>query len=267
MTMNGSGRLRKCGILLGWVVVWQCLSMWVGNGILLAGPGETLAAFLNNLLDGTFWLAVATSLLRIIGGFLLAFCCGVILGGISVRFPLMGEILHPVLTLMKAVPIASVVILLLFWSSSRALSTVVSFFVVFPMIYFSTRTGICTVDVKLLEMAQVFQLGTWRRIWYIYRPAVTPYLMSSCRTAIGMSWKSGIAAEVIGLPEHSIGERLYMAKIYLETGDLFAWTGTILLGAILTEQIFLRLLKKIGGVTYEAGEKTEHGAGDSFKRN
>ena len=38
-----------------------------------------------------------------------------------------------------------------------------------------------------------------------------------------------MAAEVIGIPTGSIGERLYKAKVYLATPDLFAWTLTIVL--------------------------------------
>ena len=58
-----------------------------------------------------------------------------------------------------------------------------------------------------------------------------------------MSWKSGIAAEVIGIPSQTIGENLYMAKIYLSTADLFAWTIVIILVSALFEKIFLRLLR------------------------
>ena len=39
-----------------------------------------------------------------------------------------------------------------------------------------------------------------------------------------MAFKSGIAAEVIGVPDFSIGANLYEAKIYLDTASLFAWT-------------------------------------------
>ena len=85
-----------------------------------------------------------------------------------------------------------------------------------------------------------------------------PYLVSGCRIALGMSWKSGAAAEVIGLPEHSIGEHLYMAKIYLETADLFAWTLVIILVSAVFEQIVLFLISRLcpqrGEVTQETAD-------------
>ena len=56
---------------------------------------------------------------------------------------------------------------------------------------------------------------------------------------------SGIAAEVIGIPDASIGEQLYYAKLYLDTGGLFAWTFVIIVASSLFESLFLWLLGRI----------------------
>lgn len=230
-------------IITGWLLIWQAAALCIDNPILLVGPVKTFNALLKDMLSPVFWQAVGTSAARILGGFLLAFFSGLILGALAERFFLLGEILEPLFSLMKTVPVASIVILLLIWTSSRYLSTAVSFMIVLPLIYFSVRTGIRSADQRLLEMVRVFRFSFPRRIWYLYRPAVMPYLIGSCRTALGISWKSGVAAEVIGVPAHTIGERLYMAKIYLETGDLFAWTLVILLLSLVSERLFLGLLR------------------------
>ena len=62
------------------------------------------------------------------------------------------------------------------------------------------------------------------------------------KLAIGLSWKSGAAAEVIGIPSGSIGEKLYEAKVYLETADLFAWTIAVILLSWLSEKLFMFLV-------------------------
>ena len=78
----------------------------------------------------------------------------------------------------------------------------------------------------------------------MYLPQVMPYFLSACGSALGLCWKSGIAAEVIGMPEGSIGEQLQQAKIYLTTPDLFAWTLVIVLVSLAFEKVFLALLKR-----------------------
>ena len=94
-------------------------------------------------------------------------------------------------------------------------------------------------------MAEIFRLPLVRRIRYIYLSQVMPYFRSACTISIGMCWKSGIAAEVIGMPKGSIGEKLYQAKIYLNTPDLFAWTMVIIVVSRLFERVFLFGMQKL----------------------
>ena len=95
-------------------------------------------------------------------------------------------------------------------------------------------------------MAFVFRFSFPRKVKAVYFPALLPYLMTSVRTALGMSFKSGVAAEVIGVPSHSIGEQLYMAKIYLDTAGLFSWTLVIIAVTFLIENLFLFFLGSLG---------------------
>ena len=239
--------IRKTAVILFWLVLWQAGSVLIDNSIIFVGPLDMVMALLVQLPSLGFWKTIAFSFGKISLGFLSAFFLGILLGSGGYRFPLLRELLEPVILLMKSIPVASFVILALIWIGSKQLSVFISFLVVFPIIYVNTIAGLESTDKKLLEMAQVFRVSTWRRIRFIYVPALLPYLISGCKVALGMSWKSGIAAEVIGVPSSSIGEKLYMAKIYLSTADLFAWTFVIIVISALFEQLFLYLLKKAAG--------------------
>ncbi|MDK2966609.1 ABC transporter permease subunit [Lacrimispora sp.] len=233
---------KKPGIILFWLLVWQAASMAVHNNIILVGPLEVLSALLRQTGLPDFWKTIGYSFGKISLGFLMAFITGIFAGGAACRFPIIGDLLSPLMALIKSVPVASFVILALIWAGSENLSVIIGFLVVFPMIYIQTIAGIESTDPHLLEMAKVFQMSELKKFFYLYRPALLPYLAAGSRVALGMSWKSGIAAEVIGVPLHSIGEKLYLAKIYLSTADLFAWTLVIILLSMLFETIFLWLL-------------------------
>lgn len=84
-----------------------------------------------------------------------------------------------------------------------------------------------------------------KRVRYLYVPAALPYFRSACTVGLGLCWKSGVAAEVIGLPNGSIGDALYRAKITLSTGELFAWTFVIILLSAAFEKLFLRALDAV----------------------
>lgn len=242
-----SGWQKKAVITLFWVLLWQGCSMAIRSRILLVGPLETLQALYARLFQPSFWSAVWFSFDRICLGFLLAFFSGLLTGALSYWKPLIGDFLAPPIQFMKSIPVASFVILALFWTGAENLSVFISFIVVYPMIHINTLAGLLSADEKLLEMAQVFHVPVWKQAVWIYRISLYPYLKSACQTALGMGFKSGIAAEVIGVPGGSIGEGLYMSKIYLNTADLFAWTLTIIAVSAVFEKGMLLLLRLIAG--------------------
>ena len=222
-----------------WIAVWQGVSLAVGSEILVASPARTFGALLSLLREGAFYRAVLGSLMRICAGFALALALGIALGALSFVVGWVRALLHPVVSVVKATPVASFVILALIWISSKNLSIFISFLMVFPIMYENMLAGLESTDAKLLEMGQVFHLSRMARIRAIYLPAAYPFLLSAARLSLGMCWKSGIAAEVIGQPRQSIGAELNQAKLFFNTPDLFAWTVTIIVVSVVFERLVL----------------------------
>ncbi len=237
-------KLRRLLPALFWVLVWQLISMAVGHRLLLASPLETLVRLTELIRTADFWLSVLFTLGHILAGFFSAVILGTIFGALSAKLDWMGELLSPLLSVIKSIPVASFVIVALIWVPSKRLSVLISFLIALPLIYAAVLDGLTHIDPKLREMAQVFRMPVLNRILSIDLPAVLPRLISSASVAIGLAWKSGVAAEVIGIPTGSIGERLYKAKVYLATPDLFAWTLTIVLASMLCERALRGLLKQ-----------------------
>ena len=231
--------LRKLLIIAFWLLLWQLLALIIHNPILMVGPFETLRTLGALFRTTMFWQSLAFSFVRIIAGFLIGSAVGILLAWGSYRYPFLEELLAPFILALKAVPVASFVIILLIWAGNRMLSLYISALVVLPLLYLNTLSGLKATDPKLLEMATVFHMPTTRRLRFIYLQALVPYLYSAFQTALGMAWKSGVAAEVIGQPLGSMGNGLYNAKIYLETGELLSWTIAIILISYLFERLFL----------------------------
>ena len=235
----------KIWAVIFWILIWQLGSMWIGQEILLVSPVTVFLRLFQLIPTGDFWYSVWFSLLRIAGGFFLAVILGMILVSFSVKFHWVEELIRPLLFTVKSIPVASFVILVLIWVPSRNLSVVISFLMVFPIIYTNVLEGEKQKDIKLMEMADVFSLPRLVRIRYIDFPQIFPYFRTGCRLGLGLCWKAGVAAEVIGIPDHSIGEQLYQAKIYLNTPDLFAWTVVIVLLSVFFERFFLYVIDRI----------------------
>ena len=244
MKQTKKSRLAKWAAVGFWLAVWQAAAMAVGQEVFLVSPVQTLGTLLELLPQAEFWQRIGFSAGRILLGFGLGVVSSVVLAVAAGRWAWVEALLAPVMQLVKATPVASFIILALVWVSGSSLSVLISFLMVLPVLYGAVRTGIGSADVQLLEMAKVFRLPLGRRLRAIWLPAVLPAFRQGCSVALGICWKSGVAAEVIGLPDGSIGDALYRAKITLSTGELFAWTFVIILLSAVFEKLFLALLDR-----------------------
>ena len=220
--------------------------MAVGRDFLLASPLTVVARFFELAITAAFWRAALYSLCRILAGFLLGAAAGALAAGLAARFRRFRELIAPLWAVLRAIPVASFVIVALIWIPSRNLSVLISFLIVFPVIYAETSAEIARVDPQLREMAGVFRMSAGRRLMYLYALPALRHMAPACASAMGLAWKSGVAAELISIPAGSIGERLYQAKVYLMTGDLFAWTILIILLSAGCSRLFAALMRLIG---------------------
>ena len=243
--------MRKAKIRLWavglWLLLWQCAAMLVEQDFLLASPVDTLLRFGQLAVTAGFWKSAVFSLCRIFGGFLLGIALGAAFAGFSAAYRRMEELLSPLMAVLRSIPVASFVVVALIWVPSRNLSVLISFLIVLPLVYNSTLSELQRTDEKMLEMAQVFRMKRHRKLLYVHALPAAKGFSAACVTAMGLAWKSGIAAELISIPAGSIGERLYQAKVYLMTGDLFAWTILIVLLSMLCARIFALLIKAAVG--------------------
>lgn len=234
--------LRRLAVAAFWLAAWQLASVAVGSRVVLVGPAEVARRLAELVLEADFWVSMGLSLGRVATGFGLAVVAGVALAAWASRSRVVEGLLAPLVGAVKAAPVASFVVLLLMWVSSRRLSVAVSFLMAFPILYTNVLAGVRQTDPALLEMADVFGVSSWARVRTVYAAQVAPYLRAGLSLAMGLSWKSGIAAEVIGLPAPSIGIHLYDAKVYLDTPDLLAWTVVIVALSVGLEALLGRLL-------------------------
>jgi NitT/TauT family transport system permease protein len=233
----------KIAVLCFWLLVWELLSLYLGSDILLASPISVLQTLLQLIVTVDFWQTILFSSLRIVAGFVLSMLVGTVLAIAAFRFSLLEELLSPLMKMIKTMPVASFIILALIWINSKNLSVLISFMMGLPMIYSNVMLGLRAADPKLLELAKVYGIGPVKKALAIYLPSTTPFLLAAISVGVGFCWKAGIAAEVIGVPSGSIGERLYEAKLYLMTKELLAWTIVIIIISAIFEKAVLWLLQ------------------------
>ena len=236
-----------------WMAVWYILSAALGRALVLPTPFAVFGRLLALLPTADFWLACLGSVLRIFVGLIAGILAGVLLASLCAVSKLMEAIFEPLVTVIKATPVASIIILMLFVMAKGAVPMVAALLMVIPIVFGNVKKGIASVPGDLSEVAHVYDFGFGKRMKYLVLPSVFPYFSAACRSALGLAWKAGIAAEVICYPKHSIGANLNNAKVYLESEELYAWTIVVIVISVLIEKGVVSLLDlamKKGGVSH-----------------
>lgn len=246
-----------------WLAVWVLVAGLVAQPLILPGPGAVVVAMLRLVCDAGTWAILAGSGARILGGLALAAVCGGVLAGISSRSRAFAHLVAPALSFVKATPVACVVVLLLIWLGSARVSIAAVFLMALPGVYFSLVEGLTQADKPLEQMFRLHGVRGWRLFCAHTWREVLPFALSCARAVIGMSWKAGVAAELIGMAAGTVGERIYQAKLLIETADLLAWTVLVVAASWACERVLVWLLRASGPAAWRAAVRAHGRAGGS----
>ena len=246
-----------------WLAVWALAAALVAQPLILPGPCAVVVALLRLVCDASTWAILAGSGARILGGLALAAVCGGVLAGVSVRSRTFSRLVAPALSFVKATPVACVVVLLLIWLGSARVSIAAVFLMALPGVYFSLVEGLTQADKPLEQMFRLHGVRGWRLFCAHTWREVLPFALSCARAVIGMSWKAGVAAELIGMAAGTVGERIYQAKLLIETADLLAWTVLVVAASWACERVLVWLLRASGPAAWRAAVRAHGRAGGS----
>ncbi|MBQ6426067.1 MAG: ABC transporter permease subunit [Clostridia bacterium] len=234
--------LRGAAAAAFWIIVWALCARAVGKELILPGPLRVARTLVSLAGTEAFWRSILTTFLRILTGYLAGVMLASVLAVLTCSVKTADLLLSPVIRLVRATPVASFIILLLLWVGRKNVPVFISMLMVIPVVWENLVQAAAAVDPKLLEMGRAYAFGPAGLFRHIYLPSVLPALEAGCLTAMGLAWKSGIAAEVLSQPKLAIGTSIYNSKVYLETPELFAWTLTVIVLSILIEHLIRKLI-------------------------
>ncbi|MBQ7838553.1 MAG: ABC transporter permease subunit [Clostridia bacterium] len=234
----------KAGVIVAWLLLWQLTAAIVDSEFLFPSPISVIKRLSELAVTADFWKAAAYSLGRISLGCAGGIIVGTLFGALTAFSKPLYEFFSPLLVTVKTTPVASFIILLLVWVKRSGIPIVIAFLMVVPILWSNVAEGLRNADRQLLEAAKIFRFTRMQKIKGVYIPSVRPSFTAGCTTAIGFSWKAGIAAEILAIPPDTVGYNLYYAKINLEYDDLFAWTAAVIAMSFLLEKAVVKILKK-----------------------
>lgn len=236
-----SARSRRFAVVLlssaALIALWGIASLFVSD-IILPSPRRVIGEFAAFLSRPQFYLALQATVRRGIEGFLLSLLIGGVLGIAAGGIPAVEDLFRPLLSVVKATPVMSIILLAFIWFRSGTVPVFAGFLMAFPVVTQNVMIGVREVPNQLLEMARIYRFSFRQRFFHIILPSITPFLLSGARSALGLTWKVVVAAEVLTVPRHGIGSSMQFAQINLDTTQVLAWTLAAILLSAASELLF-----------------------------
>ena len=245
---NKSGKILN---LIFWFLPILCVfALWAGCAVavdseyILPSVGATFSALFILLGKGEFYFAIFSTLLRSLIAFIISFILAFTLSVVAKLVKNAEKVIAPLISVMRALPTVAVVLLLLFWTSSKIAPVIVTMLVVLPTTYTQLKSGFdsvdkITVDAGLVDGAD--RLGAFIRIEL---PQTVPNVYSAIGTGISLNFKLMVAAEVLAATANSLGYLLNTSKVYFEIANMIAIVLVAVIIGVIVELLFNFLSKK-----------------------
>ncbi len=225
------------------------LALWdVGNHIygdlVLPAPKAIFIEIHRLFSTPEFLIDLELTVKRGLYGFAISLIIGTTLGLIGGRFITASVMSRPIVTILVGIPPIAWIVLAMIWFGFG--DTTVMFTVVvasFPIVFVGALQGSRTIEGDLLDMMDSFHLSFWQKTRDLYFPHLFSYLFPSWVSALGMSWKIVIMAELLSSND-GIGASLAVARSQLETSTALALVSVMIGVLLFVEYIVLEPIKK-----------------------
>ncbi|MCA1186762.1 MULTISPECIES: ABC transporter permease [unclassified Saccharopolyspora] len=209
---------------------WQLMAV-LADSVLVPGLGEIADRFGEIVVGGDVLGELGVTLARVCLGFALAFAAALVVGIAMGRHPVVRRFFEPAVLLGLTVPGLVWALLCVIWFGVGLANPVLAVALsAAPALTLNVYQGIRALPGELLEMTHVYRFSPWRRLRYLWLPALQPALFSGARLGLSLSWKVIVLVEIFGLSS-GVGYQLNNEFAAQSVAGVLSWT--LLFGAVM----------------------------------
>lgn len=226
------------------ILLWQAAATILNASVIVPKPLEVFVALTDLFSTKSFYLNVGFTVLRAFESFVIIVITGAVFGIIAGLKPNFEQVFKPLVTMFKATPVMSVILIAFLWLKTGQVPVFSAFLMGFPVMYVQTLEGMKQRSGELEQMCFVYRIEGRKKLVNVTIPEMIPYLITGAKQSLSMIWKVVVAAEVLTIPQFGVGRSLHMAQIQIETAHVFAWTVIAILLTWIFDCVFNIILKK-----------------------
>lgn len=225
------------------IALWDLLARQLGP-LVLPTPLDAFASLRQILHSPEALSDLAITTRRALTGYGLALVAGALLGMIAGASLTSTMMARPLMTLLLGTPPIAWLVLALLWFGATDATPIFTVFVAcFPIVCVGALQGTRTLDGRMKELARAYRLTAWQRFADIYLPHIAAYLFAAAITALGVSWKVALMAELLATADGA-GAQLAATRSHLDMAGTLAWVTAVVGLLLLAEYLLLEPIRR-----------------------
>jgi NitT/TauT family transport system permease protein len=215
---------RLAGYVIGFgslFAIWHIASVYLLNSILFPAPGSVVVKAIELAQDGTLWENASISLQRIALGFFFGSAIGIPLGLAIGSFGLVRRILEPYTEFLRFIPATALITVAVIWFGIGEGSKI--FLIIYTTVFIviiNTAAGVSALAPNKIRAARSLGASRAQVFGYVALPATVPYILTGMRLAMGNSFVTIIAAELVAA-NAGLGKMIWDARLYMLVDQIF----------------------------------------------
>jgi len=229
------------------LAIWQAFALSGMFSTAMTPPLGSIAATMWGMLkDGTLLNNTLATITRVFIGLSISFSIAIPVGVLMARYWVAERIFNPVLSVLLPIPSLAWVPLFILWFGigDRATIVVVIYASSFPMVY-AVWTGVRAVNPIWLRAAIVMGADEATLFRKVIWPGALPYIITGLRLSFGRAWIGVIGGELLASPKLGLGEIIFDAKEFLNSGVMLATLVAIGVIGVFFERFVFQTLENV----------------------
>jgi len=218
---------RLFGLLIG-LAAWFALATVFPND-LMPYPYETIELAWGLVESGVAWPNLRDTLLRTFWGFIGSSLLGVALGVFMGINNYSQRFFTPYVVIGLSVPaIAWAAVTTIVYGFSIMAPVVATVLTTFPYVAINVWKGVENLEPNLINMSRSFNISRRRMLRRLIIPSAAPFLFSSFRFGLAISWKIVTIAEIFAASS-GVGYKLMQSYQVYKFEEAWAWASLFII--------------------------------------
>jgi ABC-type nitrate/sulfonate/bicarbonate transport system permease component len=234
-TSRGSGVI----LIVLLLSLWQLSALYIMDTPTWPPVTRILAAWYDNIADGTLLRHLLATFWRQMLGYFLAVALGISLGVAIGYYRILYNLLEPLIEIFRPIPgPAYLPVLVLFVGIGHEMKVVLIMVASLFPILLNTYGGVRSIDPVQLDTARTLGLTTWQTLREVVLPAASPQILTGMRISLAISLILAILSEMI-VSNDGLGYFTLLAERTFKVPDMYAGIFTLALFGYLLNRLFL----------------------------